>query len=183
MRGWLKRYRFPALAIAFLFPGFLPSLAATGYADPCQADIARLCEGVLPGGGRILQCLMEREREISPACKEHAGAQLRKVKTRAVSWQEACGPDVERLCKGVPPGEGRILACLEEHRDEISPICLERARAEIDKVRSKIQNWQQACGADVQKHCKGVPPGQGRILNCLRQHSGQVSPACRDTLR
>lgn len=36
---------------------------------------------------------------------------------------EACRPDIERLCPGVAPGDGRILACMREHRSEITPAC------------------------------------------------------------
>ena len=26
-----------------------------------------------------------------------------------------CKADIERLCKGVPPGDGRLMACLKAH--------------------------------------------------------------------
>lgn len=41
----------------------------------------------------------------------------------------ACRADVSRLCKGVQPGQGRVLACLREHREELSEAC----RTQIDK--------------------------------------------------
>jgi Cysteine rich repeat len=34
-----------------------------------------------------------------------------------------CKPDVERLCPGVPPGGGRIIGCLKEHKMEVSVGC------------------------------------------------------------
>lgn len=34
-----------------------------------------------------------------------------------------CKADVERLCKTVPPGEGRLLACLQSHGQQISVGC------------------------------------------------------------
>ena len=37
--------------------------------------------------------------------------------------REACHDDVERLCKDVKPGEGRIRECLHAHRDELSAGC------------------------------------------------------------
>lgn len=36
---------------------------------------------------------------------------------------ETCRPDVERLCPGVQPGDGRIMACMREHRREIGQPC------------------------------------------------------------
>jgi hypothetical protein len=35
----------------------------------------------------------------------------------------ACASDVQKLCPNVPPGGGRILACLKQHRDEVSDGC------------------------------------------------------------
>jgi hypothetical protein len=34
-----------------------------------------------------------------------------------------CKADVERLCPGVQPGGGRIIACLKAHKEEISIGC------------------------------------------------------------
>lgn len=38
------------------------------------------------------------------------------------------------------------------------------------------------CGADVQKHCKGVNLGNNGIGNCLVQNQSKVSPVCIATL-
>jgi hypothetical protein len=35
-----------------------------------------------------------------------------------------CDADMSKFCGGVQPGEGRIAACLREHKDEISEACL-----------------------------------------------------------
>jgi hypothetical protein len=36
----------------------------------CAADVQKLCPGVQPGGGRIMQCLSEHKSEISESCKQ-----------------------------------------------------------------------------------------------------------------
>ena len=36
----------------------------------CAADIGTLCQGVVPGGGRIMQCLSVRSASLSPACRD-----------------------------------------------------------------------------------------------------------------
>ena len=35
----------------------------------------------------------------------------------------ACGADAKTFCTGVMPGGGRLLNCLAEHKDKISPAC------------------------------------------------------------
>jgi len=35
----------------------------------------------------------------------------------------ACGTDIQKLCAGVQPGGGRILACLKQHKDQVSDGC------------------------------------------------------------
>ena len=39
----------------------------------CGADVRSLCGGVVPGGGRIAQCLAANAASLSPACKEVLG--------------------------------------------------------------------------------------------------------------
>jgi hypothetical protein len=35
----------------------------------------------------------------------------------------ACGGDYNKYCKGTMPGGGRIIACLNKQRDQISDAC------------------------------------------------------------
>jgi len=43
---------------------------AASKRQACAADAKRLCPGVQAGGGRIIACLKEHERELSPACRD-----------------------------------------------------------------------------------------------------------------
>jgi hypothetical protein len=37
--------------------------------------------------------------------------------------QQACMEDYEKYCKAVPPGGGRIIACLAKEADKLTPAC------------------------------------------------------------
>src|ERR1700724_1414917 len=39
----------------------------------------------------------------------------------------ACAEDAQKLCAGVQPGGGRIVACLKEHKDSLSDRCKQAA--------------------------------------------------------
>lgn len=44
----------------------------------CKSDVARLCPGVQPGGGRIVGCLKAHEMEMSVGCAKA----LQKMKSK-----------------------------------------------------------------------------------------------------
>ena len=44
--------------------------AARSLALACRGDIRRLCPRVQPGDGRILRCLDQNTRDLSPACQD-----------------------------------------------------------------------------------------------------------------
>ena len=52
-----------------------------------------------------------------------AVAQQMRPGARAVL--QACKPDIERFCSQVPPGQGRVKACMKEHLPELSEPCKE----------------------------------------------------------
>ncbi len=43
-------------------------------------------------------------------------------------------------------------------------------------------NARKACKADYQKFCSGVSHGGGRILECLKSHQSEISPACQQVI-
>ncbi|MFL5336386.1 MAG: cysteine rich repeat-containing protein [Geminicoccaceae bacterium] len=43
----------------------------------------------------------------------------------------ACAGDIERLCAGVPPGQGRIKACMKAHVQQLSAPCFDAIMAAV----------------------------------------------------
>ena len=89
-----------------------------------------------------------------------------------------CADDIEKYCKEIKPGGGRLLNCLKEHETELSGSC----RGKIGELLGIINDCEQACSGDISQFCKEVQPGGGRIVKCLREHDKQLSRQCTEKL-
>jgi len=58
---------FSALSTAALAT---PVMAQSDAMTYCKADIARLCAGIAPGGGKIMACLKAHSKEMSVGCAQ-----------------------------------------------------------------------------------------------------------------
>ncbi|HEY6241607.1 MAG TPA: cysteine rich repeat-containing protein [Burkholderiales bacterium] len=95
-----------------------------------------------------------------------AGAQQRK--------EGPCAADGKKFCSNVPAGEGRIYKCMMSHQAELAPACRDGMKALADK----FDRLAKACKSDAEKYCKGIPPGDGRILSCLKGRQSDLDKAC-----
>ena len=51
-------------------PAPAPSPSPNAVRAACETDVPKVCPGVQPGGGRIVQCLVQHQNEVSEACKQ-----------------------------------------------------------------------------------------------------------------
>ena len=91
------------------------------------------------------------------------------------SGKGVCKADIEKFCKGIKPGGGRLWACIKSNNDRLSQECKDH----IAMVREKTKEFNQACKDDSKKFCKGIPRGKGRIASCLKSHEAELSDTCR----
>jgi len=47
------------------------------------------------------------------------------IAQEGMTLARACAGDIDRLCPGVPPGQGRIKACMKAHVTELSAPCFD----------------------------------------------------------
>ncbi len=156
----------------------LLTMLAAGAAraeDACRADVERLCAGIPRGGGRIMACLKANSAQLSPGCKADLASVARKVREVGA----ACGDDVRSYCSDVKPGQGAVLRCLAENRATLAPQC----QAVLQGAQEKAAEFKKACGGDARKLCKGIAPGEGRILACLESRKADLSPRCQALMR
>lgn len=69
----------------------------------------------------------------APPVPGTGGAMARPDEPPGELFREECGADVRRLCRGAPPGGGRIIGCLVENREQLSPGC----RAAMMELRER----------------------------------------------
>jgi hypothetical protein len=97
-----------------------PSYARENIQASCGQDAARLCPGAPKEAEEMLACLRKASwSAVSPPCQDMLWAGQEKLD----QFESVCGSDADRFCKGIAPGGGRIIACLQAHAAEISPTC------------------------------------------------------------
>lgn len=166
--------------------------------NACKADINTLCADICnpgsgqPCGGLVLQCLQQKQDNITAsACQEEVFYyQLMEVTDfrNDVILAEACRNDVEKYCKDVEPGEGRVHQCLRFHREFISEPCRneENKLSQVEyrdiRLRPKLN---KLCSEERAVYCKDVKPGRARVVRCLVENMAQPNfgEECKIELR
>jgi hypothetical protein len=107
--------RFAACLLLASLPMFSSAQEA---ASACRADAGKFCSQEKGGRGKIMDCLIDHQKDLSDACYDA-------MKTLLARRQDAqaCKQDAEQFCKGQQPGGGRIVNCLIDHQKEISDAC------------------------------------------------------------
>jgi len=100
--------------------------------------------------------------------------------------RKACQKELTTFCKGVPEGEGRVLACFYAFEDKVSDKCmyaLYDASAQLERAVTALKYAASQCKDDLNKFCADVKLGQGRGLACLKKNEKSVSQNCNDALK
>jgi hypothetical protein len=132
----------------------------------CQADYPKVCAGVPTGGAPALQCLEKNKAKVSAACAKAVAAAGGGAAPAGGAPAAAAGPGVS---SGAPAAAAAPAA------PAVIVLRPMRPREVLFVLRS-------ACSADVRTLCAGVPPGGGRIVECLASQAPALSPACKDVL-
>jgi len=99
---------------------------------------------------------------------------------------DGCKKDIETYCKGVTPGEGRILACLYAYQDKLSNRCefaLYDAAAQLERAITALTYLANECKDDLKAYCSDVKPGEGRLINCIDKNIEKVSNRCKQAIK
>jgi hypothetical protein len=121
----------------------------------CRSDFMAHCAGVQPGGREALQCLQRNAASLSGRCQSAVAA-------------------IGGGGGGAAPSAGAPSAAAPPAAAPIGPIPMMRPRDALAIV--------QICRAEARTLCAGTPFGGGRILNCLAENAGSLSPECYSAL-
>jgi hypothetical protein len=100
--------------------------------------------------------------------------------------KKACHKELTTFCKGVRPGEGRILACLYAFQDRVSGKCeyaIYDASAQLEQAAVALKFAAAECKDDLLKYCGNVEVGNGRLMACLDKHEKSLSEKCKEALK
>lgn len=102
------------------------------------------------------------------------------------TFAAGCQQELTTFCKGVEPGEGRIIACLYAFQDKLTPRCeyaLYDSVGQLDKTLSTLAYAVGECREDLEKNCADIKVGEGRLLDCLNKNEAKVSARCNAALK
>ena len=96
----------------------------------------------------------------------------------------ACRTDLQKYCKGVELGGGRLKACLDGHQAVVSAQC-QQTRAQVyASIARRIaaqRDIGEVCSADIERLC-GTSHADAHLVECLLGVTPAViSPQCNQT--
>ena len=114
------------------------------------------------------------------------GTQVLAAETIVDKVMTGCKKELDTYCKGVTPGEGRLVACLYAYEDKLSGQCeyaLYDAAAQLERALTALSYVANECRDDLQKFCSDINPGEGRLMACMDKNEKQLSGRCKQAMK
>ncbi|CAK9831500.1 Golgi apparatus protein 1 [Anthophora retusa] len=146
--------------------------------------------------GAYLSCLIDqREKVKNPHCITY----IQRLEWIAFSdfriitpFSSDCENDIKKFkCDKIQPyrdiSQGQILACLQEHVNELQLQC-KRHILHVSEIQAENINLDRqlylACEEDRTKFCRNIRPGSGQVYKCLMQHKTDraMTAVCQEQL-
>lgn len=122
---------------------------------------------------------------VTVAAVTLGGAALAAEEGLAEMVKESCETELQSYCAEVTPGQGRLLSCLFAHNEKLSGQCeyaVYEASVRLERAVAALTYVAKECDDDVDKFCAKVQAGEGRIVECLKGKSEELTPTCKTAL-
>lgn len=86
-----------------------------------------------------------------------------------------CAEDLDKFCKGVEPGNLRLVNCLKQNEAQLSPGC----KAHRDERATKLKTIRDTCQLDIERLCADVVRAKGPVKRCLKDNEARLTAECR----
>ena len=80
--------------------------------------------------------------------------------------QTPCNETIDKFCKDVIPGGGRIMKCLNDHRDDQSIACKDWI---ADQMKS-VNELMMTCTEEIATLCRNEPADRAGVGYCLLEN-------------
>ncbi|CAD5121834.1 unnamed protein product [Dimorphilus gyrociliatus] len=162
----------------------------------CSNSVQTICANIVKKN-EVIHCLSEaihkdtlldKQQRVDKACRNQIKFEIlsrsESIKLDA-RLQESCRMDIQKNCKGVKPGRGRVLRCLKKHIDNLMDNCYkyvfqqEKDESNIGEVAD--YNFMRACDGMIKFHCNNQ---RRNILKCLRRFKNEpdFDSECRNAI-
>lgn len=114
-----------------------------------------------------------------------AAAQTMSFEDAMKVFVASCGRDMEKHCRGVNLGAGRLRACLERNAASVSAQCKTDASRALTAVQARADARiavLKICEIDAQRMCGMVQKGDGQILECMLTAQRGTSARCAQAI-
>jgi Cysteine rich repeat len=147
------------------------SAQAAAIRSACRSDYMAHCASVPTGGAAALNCLKQNKSKLSANCQQAVNA----------AGGGAASDSAAAPAEGGAPAQGGAAADTATAAPDAAPVVAPLVLRPM-RPREILFVLRSACGGDVRALCGDVPPGGGRIVQCLAAQAAQLSPACHDVL-
>ena len=92
--------------------------------------------------------------------------------------QWPCAEDMAKYCGGITPGGGRLLACYEQQKKNMSGQCVSWA----EYLKKNAGDLRDTCAKEIDARCNSEKGDPMAMLDCLQSNYVSLSPKCVNKL-
>lgn len=130
--------------------------------------------------------VMPRARALLAEARQLSNAYARSASVEKSNWyDQSAHPDLGRSHLRPRPASGRYTRTAKDSGKVVNrAVVIFTLICAVAPVRASSQPApvRHSCGAEIEQHCAGVQPGEGRIGACVGEHFAAFSEPCKKAL-